>query len=62
MLSMIELICFGGGIASVGMPLFYAVATLDGLRHKTVYPIFRFVHTGRYQLRRHQERREWQLA
>lgn len=50
MLSMIELICFAGGIASVGMPLFYAVATLDGLRHKTVYPIFRFVHTERLSI------------
>lgn len=51
MLKMIELICLAGGIASVGMPLFYAVITLDGLRHKTVYPIFRFVqHNGRLSL------------
>ena len=50
MLSLIESICLAGGIASVGMPLFYAVATLDGLRHKTVYPIFRFVHTGRLSI------------
>jgi hypothetical protein len=43
MLAAIEWVCVIGALASVGAPLFYAVATLDGLQHKTVYPLFRFV-------------------
>ncbi len=47
MLTLIDWICFLGAIAAVGAPLLYAVATLDGLRHKTIYPLFRFVdHNG----------------
>ncbi len=47
MLNLIEWMCVFGTIASVGAPLFYAVATLDGLQHKTVYPLFRFIdHNG----------------
>jgi hypothetical protein len=48
MLNLIEWACVFGVIASVGAPLFYAVATLDGLQHKTMYPLFRFIqHNGR---------------
>lgn len=43
MLNLIEWACVAGVIASVGAPLLYAVATLDGLQHKTVYPLFRFI-------------------
>jgi hypothetical protein len=44
MLNLIEWACVFGVIASVSAPLLYAVATLDGLQHKTVYPLFRFIH------------------
>jgi hypothetical protein len=48
MLNLVEWMCVFGVIASVGAPLFYAVATLDGLQHKTMYPLFRFIqHNGR---------------
>jgi hypothetical protein len=48
MLNLVEWICVFGGIASMGAPLFYAIATLDGLQHKTMYPLFRFIqHNGR---------------
>jgi hypothetical protein len=40
---LIEWTCVLGVIASVGIPLFYAIATLEGLKHKTVYPLFRFI-------------------
>jgi hypothetical protein len=48
MLNLIEGTCVVAVIASVGAPLCYAVATLDGLQHKTMYPLFRFIrHNGR---------------
>lgn len=48
MLNLVEWMCVFGVIASVGAPLFYAVATLDGLQHKIMYPLFRFMnHNGR---------------
>ncbi|MBA2252641.1 MAG: hypothetical protein H0W13_08060 [Nitrospirales bacterium] len=48
MVQMMDWLCFLGTLASVGAPLLYAVATLDGLQHKTVYPLFRFIdHNGR---------------
>jgi hypothetical protein len=48
MRNLIESMCVFGVTASVGAPLFYAVATLDGLQHKTMYPLFRFIdHNGR---------------
>ncbi len=40
MLNLIEWACVLGVIASVSAPLLYAVATLDGLQHKTVYLSF----------------------
>ncbi len=47
MVQMMDWLCFLGTLASVGAPLLYAVATLDGLQHKTVYPLFRFIeHNG----------------
>lgn len=48
MLNLIEWACVLGVTASVSAPLLYAIATLDGLQHKTVYPVFRFIyHSGR---------------
>ena len=48
MLNLIEWTYVLGVIGLVGTPLFYAVATLDGLQHKTMYPLFRFIrHNGR---------------
>ena len=47
MLNLIEWTCVLGVIALVGAPLFYALTTLDGLQHRTVYPLFRFIrHNG----------------
>lgn len=43
MLNLIEWACVLSVIASVSAPLFYAVTTLDGLQHKTVYPLFRYI-------------------
>ena len=47
MLNLIEWTCVFGVIASAGAPLFYAVGTLDGLQHKTMYPLFRFIQHNR---------------
>jgi hypothetical protein len=47
MLNLVEWACILGVVASVGAPLFYAVATLNGLQHKTMYPLFRFIQHNR---------------
>ena len=43
MLQLIDWICLVGAMASLGGPLLYAVGTLGGMQHKTIYPLFRFV-------------------
>ena len=48
MLNLFEWTCIFGAGASVGAPLVYAIGTLDGLHHKTVYPLFRFIKHDRY--------------
>lgn len=40
MLKLIEWACFCAGMASIGAPLLYAVATLEGMQRKTIRPIF----------------------
>jgi len=47
MVGMMEWMCCLGVLAAIGIPLLYAIATLEGLQHKTVYPLLRFVkHNG----------------
>jgi hypothetical protein len=40
---LIEWLYLVGALATVGGPLLYAVGTLKGMQHKTIYPVFRFV-------------------
>lgn len=47
MLDGIELMCGIATLVAAGTPLLYAIATLNGLQHKTVYPLFRVIkHNG----------------
>jgi len=52
MLQLIDWIYLVGTTASVGVPLLYAVGTLEGMQHKMIYPVFRLVkQNGRLFLR-----------